>query len=86
MRTIKMGKPTLLPPSKDKCQECAVDHPPHYPHDATSLYYGVKFKMDHDRAHTWEDAMAHCSDGMKKFWEHELSKKGIDIKSTRVRG
>lgn len=29
---------TMLPPSPDVCQECAVKHKPEEPHDATSFY------------------------------------------------
>jgi len=71
----------LLPPAKDKCQECAVKHEPHEPHDATSLFYKVKFKMDNDREATWKDAMSHCTEDIKKLWIHELEKLGVDINS-----
>jgi hypothetical protein len=80
------GSMILLPPSPDKCQECAVKHEPGQCHDATSMFYGVKFKMDHGRSPTWKDAMAHCSDEVKKHWIKEISAMGIDIDSTNTRG
>lgn len=87
MRKIVEAKPMmLLPPAKDKCQECAVKHEPHLPHDATSLFYLVKFKMDNNREATWEDAMSHCDEPMKQAWRKELTKMGIDTTSFKVRG
>lgn len=69
----------LLPPPKDKCQECATDHPPDYPHNNQSLFYQYKFKKDNGRWPTWADAMAHCDEKMKEFWIAELGKKGIVV-------
>lgn len=69
----------LLPPSPDVCQECARDHAPELPHDAQSLYYQVKFKMQHGRGATWADAMAHCSDEIKALWTAELEKLGVEV-------
>lgn len=67
---------TMLPPSPDLCQECAVKHEPEEPHDATSLFYHCKFKLEHGRYPTWMDAIAHCSDEMKKAWTKELKLRG----------
>lgn len=76
----------LLPPRKDKCQTCAVDHKPDQPHDATSLYYLTKFKMENNREGTWADAMSHCTPEMKQAWTGHLNNMGIDINSYKVRG
>jgi len=78
---------TLLKPHPSKCQECAVDHLPGMPHDATSFYYQTKFNMENKRGATWADAMAHCADEMKQKWTEILARyHGIDVNSKNVRG
>jgi hypothetical protein len=67
------GKMMLLPPDKDVCQICAVKHDPTLPHNAQSLYYQTKFQMENGRAATWEDAMAHCTEEVKKVWREALA-------------
>ena len=79
VEVVPMSSMMLLPPRKDVCQECAVDHDPKLPHNQQSLYYQMKFKMEHDRRATWTDAMAHCTDEMKALWVEALRKNGIDI-------
>lgn len=86
VQVVEMKPMMLLPPRKDKCQTCAVDHKPEQPHDATSLYFLTKFKMENNREATWTDAMAHCEEPMKKAWTAQLNKMGIDVESTQVRG
>lgn len=68
----ELGSWHALPPSADKCQVCAVKHPPELPHNAQSLYYQMLFHGMIGRAPTWADAMAHCTDDMKRHWEREL--------------
>jgi hypothetical protein len=68
----------LLPPTPDKCQKCAVAHPPEAPHDATSLYYQYWFKKQYGRWPTWEDAMAHCSEEVKKGTIEVLEENHVD--------
>lgn len=75
------AKMTLLPPAPDKCQMCAVDHEPKYPHDQTSLFWQVKFKMERGRPPTWVDAMAHCTEEMKQQWTESLKEHGIEIET-----
>lgn len=75
---IKEAALTLLPPHPSKCQECAVDHKPNEPHNPQSMYYQFKFNMQHGRKATWMDAMAHCSDEIKKIVLEILAEKGID--------
>ena len=84
MKTIEIKGLTLLPPRPDVCQECARDHTKEMPHDATSLYYQTKFNLENGRAATWMDAMAHCSDEMKKVWRECLSQKGIDVDGGQI--
>lgn len=69
----------LMPAKPGTCQECAVAHDPTFPHNQTSLYYQYHFYAEHKRWPTWEDAMSHCTDDMKKFWREELTKQGIKI-------
>lgn len=66
------GTMSLLPPAPGLCQVCAVQHKPDAPHNAQSLYYGMRFKMLHDRDVTWSDAVAHCSAEVRAFWERNL--------------
>jgi hypothetical protein len=66
----------LLPCAKDKCKECAVNHGPDEPHNATSLYYHFKFHKENGRCPTWKDALAHCRPEIQKAWEDELRKRG----------
>lgn len=74
----------LLPPRPGVCQECAMDHKPDFPHNPQSLYYQTKFGMQHDRAATWVDAMAHCSDEMKSFWKTILTEKGVNFAAGEI--
>lgn len=76
---VPMSSMMLLPPRPDVCQECARDHDPRLPHDKQSIYYQIKFKMEHDRGATWADAMAHCSDEIKGLWTEELLKLGLEV-------
>jgi hypothetical protein len=82
--TVEVGKMRLLPPAPGLCQECATKHEPGWPHNAQSLYYQFKFPMDHGRAPTWADAMAHCDDTTREFWTKELTRMGVDVNSTNV--
>jgi hypothetical protein len=66
----------LLPPSPDSCQVCAQKHEPDQPHNALSLYYQMKFHQANNRWPTWEDAMSHCTEEVKKAWREELTKAG----------
>ena len=70
---IKVG---ILPPKPDVCQECATDHKPDQPHNQQSLYYRCYFKAKYGRWPTWEDAMAHCEEQIKRLWREELVRAG----------
>jgi len=67
----------LLPPGPDVCQECAMKHAPDRPHNKLSLYYQYSFYADHGRWPEWQDALAHCSEEIKKAWIKELKKRGV---------
>ncbi len=79
----KQNAMSLLPPPGDKCQICAVDHAWDQPHNQQSLYYQMRFYSEHGRWPTWTDAMAHCTEEVKKVWREQLIKlmgeKGIPI-------
>ena len=77
VKKMETAKMMLLPPAPNLCQECAVDHPPEVPHDQQSFYYQTKFNMLHGRTATWDDAMKHCTDEIKKMWKLELKRKGV---------
>ena len=61
------------------CQTCAVVHELEQPHNQQSLAYQYKFYDEHGRCPTWADAMAHCSDEIKRFWISYLKTMGINV-------
>lgn len=63
---------TVMPPPADCCQICAHKHAPDQPHNAQSLYYQTTFAGMIGRTPTWADALAHCADDVRTFWEKEL--------------
>ena len=67
----------MTPPAPDKCQICAAKHEPEEPHNAQSLFYRVAFAAMIGREPTWADALAHCSDEVRRPWEAELRKQGV---------
>ena len=73
----KFGAFTMFPAKPGTCPECAVKHDPEAPHNQQSLFYQYKFFNEHGRWPTWEDAMAHCSDGMKVIWGSLLREHGV---------
>lgn len=75
-------KPTpwiLLPPAPDRCQVCAGNHRPDFPHNQQSIYYQTAFFVLHGRWPTWKDAMEHCLAEIREAWTEELRKRGITI-------
>ena len=71
------AKMILMPAKPGTCPECATAHPSEAPHNAQSLYYQVRFKMEHGRDAKWIDAMAHCDEGVKMIWHDLLRAAGI---------
>lgn len=69
-------KPT---PAPGQCPECAVVHPKESPHYAYGLFYQMRFKEEHGRWPSWIDAMAHCSEEIKKAFSAGLKKAGVDV-------
>jgi hypothetical protein len=76
-RAMKTHDFTLLKPSPDKCQECAVDHFPEQPHNKDSLFYQSWFHKRHGHYPTWEDAIAHCDEKLRAAWKEELMLRGV---------
>ncbi len=68
----------LLPPPADCCQVCGASHDERAPHNQQSLYYQTAFHADHGRSPTWEDAMEHCSEEVKKITISVLEENGVD--------
>lgn len=64
----------LLPAPPGTCPTCATKHEQHLPHNAQSLFYQYRFYSQRGRWPTWKDALEHCSDETKAFWEAELRK------------
>jgi hypothetical protein len=82
---VVVAKPLMmLPPAPDKCQTCAVKHPPADPHNAQSLYYQMKYKMDTGNEPSWLTAMAHCTPEMKAMWISLLKEMGVDVDGGRI--
>lgn len=65
------GKGKLLPPPEGHCRICAVDHEPHLPHDASNLFFQMRFRLRYGRDGTWGDAFAHC-EGIERHQAIEL--------------
>ena len=85
-RLVSAGGMTLLPAKPGTCPECATAHNPAFPHNQQSLYYQVRFHMQHGRYPTWRDAAAHCTLAVKRKWFRELLKSGQDIGPRRRGG
>jgi hypothetical protein len=51
----------LLKPADDKCQECGVAHFPEQPHNKDSMYYQIKFEMEH-----WKEELI-----LRGVWEKQ---------------
>lgn len=62
----------LAPATPGTCPECATEHLPGEPHNLHSMFYQLHFRSKHGRWPTWDDAMAHCDDGIKVRWREVL--------------
>jgi len=79
VKTINLLKECeLVPPALDKCQQCAVKHSYNAPHKGDSVFYQYWFKKRFGRWPTWEDAMKHCSDEVKKLCIEVLEDHKVD--------
>lgn len=66
----------LTPPPHGTCPACAVAHGDAEAHDATSLYYQMRFFGLRGRWPTWADAIAHCSPQAQALWKRYLDEFG----------
>jgi len=78
------GTMMLLPAREGTCEVCATAHEPHLPHNAQSLFYGMRFQLEHGRAPDWRDAMAHCTDEMRALWTEQLTARGVDVEGGQI--
>lgn len=63
---------TLMPVVAGACAVCASKHESNLAHNLHSLYYGMRFKIEHGRDPTWADAIAHLSDKDQAQWKAAL--------------
>ena len=75
----RFGITMVLKARKGACPECGVEHEPEFPHNKQSLLYQYTFYDKHGYCPSWRDAMAHCSEEMKKAWSEALAEKGEDL-------
>lgn len=69
----------VVAPVPGSCPICATRHDPKEPHDRDSLYYQNYFRKKHKRFPTWDDAMSHCKESVKKDFKKKLARRGIII-------
>lgn len=80
-----MAKPLMLmSPAPGRCQVCATKHEPKLPHNAQSIYYQMKFKMETGKEPSWKTAMAHCTARVKRLWTAQLKEMGVDVAAGRI--
>lgn len=60
------------PPGPNCCQVCGGGHQPDMPHNQQAMFYQQRFLSAHGRYPTWADAIAHCSESMRKAWTTAL--------------
>lgn len=75
----------MLPPPAGCCQICATEHLPELPHNFWSLFYQVRFKLEHGRDPSLDDAMGHCAPDVRVAWLHALERVKAKRKSTKAR-
>lgn len=70
----------MLPAGGDRCETCNWIHRPELPHNRETIFYQMRFYYENGyRWPTWRDAMAHCSEDIKKAWAETLGKLGRPI-------
>lgn len=56
----------ILPPLRGHCPACGAVHEAEQPHEPSSMLYLMRFFYRTHRLPTWWDAMAHCSDALRR--------------------
>jgi hypothetical protein len=77
MTTRRQRTLVLLPPAAGKCPLCATEHNDTDAHNATSIFYHFRFKLEHQRDPTWSDAIAHLKPFTQALWKQTLTEIGI---------
>jgi hypothetical protein len=62
----------ILAPSPGLCQVCADEHAPDEPHDPESVYWRVLRAREGLNKPTWEDALGHCPEDVRRRWTTSL--------------
>ncbi len=63
----------LLPAPPGTCKHCATKHGPRDPHNHGSIFYQMRFKMEHGRDATQADCVAHLPEGRQTVYRQILS-------------
>lgn len=79
MAEYRFGSIVVEAPRAGTCPVCAIEHPEEYPHNPCSLYYRMKFRQEHGRFPTWDDAMAHCPEPVCQKFIAYMRSRGILI-------
>jgi hypothetical protein len=69
----------LMPAKLGHCEMCGAEHEPELPHNAQSLFYGVRFSALHGRSPNWLDATEHCTPEMRDMWLNALIDMGVNV-------
>lgn len=78
------GTMFLLPAREGTCETCATKHEPDIPHNAQSIFYQMRFQLEHKRSPDWRDAMEHCSEDVRTLWTDHLGRLGVDVAAGQV--
>ena len=75
--TESTGSMLLMPAKSGTCPQCATRHGANEAHNATSLYYAIRFRAAYGRDPTWSDAVAHLAPDVRAEWRQVLEKRGL---------
>lgn len=78
------GTMHMLPAKEGTCETCATAHDPDQPHNAQSIFYQMRFQLEHGRGPTWIDAMEHCTEAVRAVWTAELVKLSVDVEGGEI--
>lgn len=76
---IRPGKTVIPAPKDGACRVCGEIHGRGEAHNRDSLLYQHKFRMNHGRYPTWEDAMGHCGKAARDRMIKRLARHGIHL-------
>ena len=84
MFELREGRLSITPPKEGACPLCGELHGRGEPHNRNSLLYQHRFRQNHGRYPTWEDAMAHCSLTVKKRFCERLKRHGVEVDTGKL--